>query len=115
VANGKRTAVDVYLSKFFDRDKHDLLMNQLGKKIRYKSLLKLIYKYLRTGIAEDGVLLDYREGMPQGGPLSPLLSNIVLDPLNKELEKRVCTLARRASLQPKSRALNNGRIFEMII
>jgi RNA-directed DNA polymerase len=63
-------------------------MTHLGQKIRDKSLLKLIYKYLRTGIVEDGVLLDCREGVPQGGPLSPLLSNIMLDPLDKELEKR---------------------------
>lgn len=96
VANGKRTAVDVDLSKFFDRVNHDLLMTQLGKKIRDKSLLKLIYKYLRAGIVENGVLLDCREGVPQGGPLSPLLSNIVLDPLDKELERRGHTFARWA-------------------
>lgn len=96
VASGRRTAVDVDLSKFFDRVNHDLLMTQLGKKIRDKSLLKLIYKYLRTGIVEDGVLLDCREGVPQGGPLSPLLSNIVLDPLDKELEKRGHKFARWA-------------------
>lgn len=96
VANGKRTAVDVDLSKFFDRVNHDLLMTQLGKKIRDKSLLTLIYKYLRAGIVENGVLLDCREGVPQGGPLSPLLSNIVLDPLDKELEKRGHTFARWA-------------------
>lgn len=75
---------------------HDLLMTHLGKKIRDKSLLKLIYKYLRTGIVEDGVLQDCREGVPQGGPLSPLLSNIMLDPLDKELEKRGHTFARWA-------------------
>ena len=96
VAEGRRTAVDVDLSKFFDRVNHDLLMTQLGKKIRDKSLLKLIYKYLRTGIVEDGVLLDCREGVPQGGPLSPLLSNIVLDPLDKELERRGHKFARWA-------------------
>jgi RNA-directed DNA polymerase len=96
VAGGKRIAVDVDLSKFFDRVNHDLLMSQLGKKIQDKSLLKLIYKYLRAGIVENGVLLDCREGVPQGGPLSPLLSNIVLDPLDKELEKRGHTFARWA-------------------
>lgn len=96
VASGKRTAVDVDLSKFFDRVNHDLLMTQLGRKIQDKSLLKLIYKYLRAGIVENGVLLDCREGVPQGGPLSPLLSNIVLDPLDKELEKRGHKFARWA-------------------
>ena len=84
------------LSKFFDRVNHDLLMTLLGRKIRDKALLKLIYKYLRTGIVEDDVLHDCREGVPQGGPLSPLLSNIVLDPLDKELEHRGHTFARWA-------------------
>lgn len=96
VENGKRIAVDVDLSKFFDRVNHDLLMTYLGRKIRDKSLLGLIYKYLRTGIVEDGVLLDCWEGVPQGGPLSPLLSNIMLDPLDKELEHRGHTFARWA-------------------
>lgn len=71
-------------------------MTQLGKTIRDKPLLKLINKYLRAGIVEDGVLLECREGVPQGGPLSPLLSNIVLDPLDKELEKRGHLFARWA-------------------
>ncbi len=69
VAGGRRTAVDVDLSKFFDRVNHDLLMTQLGKKIRDKSLLKLIYKYLRAGVVEGGLLLDCREGVPQGGSI----------------------------------------------
>jgi RNA-directed DNA polymerase len=96
VAGGRRIAVDVDLSKFFDRVNHDLLMTQLGKKIRDKGLLKLIYKYLRAGIVENGVLNDCREGVPQGGPLSPLLSNIMLDPLDKELERRGHKFARWA-------------------
>lgn len=88
VDKGKRIAVDVDLSKFFDRVNHDLLMTLLGKKIRDKSLLKLIGKYLRAGAIENGCWLACHEGVPQGGPLSPLLSNIVLDLLDKELEKR---------------------------
>jgi RNA-directed DNA polymerase len=96
VAGGRRIAVDVDLSKFFDRVNHDLLMTKLGKKIRDKGLLKLIYKYLRAGIVENGVLNDCREGVPQGGPLSPLLSNIMLDPLDKELERRRHKFARWA-------------------
>src|SRR5690606_25935588 len=88
IESGKRIAVDVDLSKFFDRVNHDLLMTLLGRKIRDKSLLKLISKYLRTGAIENGCWLECREGVPQGGPLSPLLSNVVLDLLDKELEKR---------------------------
>ena len=93
---GRKVAVDVDLSKFFDRVNHDFLMTQLGRKIRDKGLLKLIAKYLRTGIVEDGVLHDCREGVPQGGPLSPLLSNVVLDLLDKELERRGHHFARWA-------------------
>ena len=80
--------MDVDLSKFFDRVNHDFLMTQLGKRIDDKCLLKLIAKYLRAGIVDDGVLYETREGVPQGGPLSPLLSNVVLDLLDKELEHR---------------------------
>lgn len=96
VKEGRRTAVDVDLSKFFDRVNHDLLMTLLGRKIRDKGLLKLIGKYLRTGIVEDGVLHECREGVPQGGPLSPLMSNVVLDLLDKELERRNHKFARWA-------------------
>lgn len=96
VAEGRRVSVDVDLSKFFDRVNHDLLMTQLGKRIDDKALLKLIAKYLRAGMVEDGLLHDTREGVPQGGPLSPLLSNIMLDPLDKELEKRGHKFARWA-------------------
>ena len=88
IESGKRIAVDVDLSKFFDRVNHDLLMTLLGRKINDKSLLKLIGKYIRTGAIENGCWHECREGVPQGGPLSPLLSNVVLDLLDKELEKR---------------------------
>ncbi len=93
---GRRTAVDVDLSKFFDRVNHDFLMTQLGKRIDDKRLLKLIAKYLRAGIVDDDVLYETREGVPQGGPLSPLLSNVVLDLLDKELEHRGHKFARYA-------------------
>lgn len=96
VKEGRRVAVDVDLSKFFDRVNHDYLMTQLGLKIKDKGLLKLISKYLRAGIVEDGVLQESREGVPQGGPLSPLLSNVVLDCMDKELEKRGHKFARWA-------------------
>lgn len=96
IKQGRKVAVDVDLSTFFDRVNHDLLMTLLGKRIRDKSLLKLIAKYLRAGSVEDGVWSECREGVPQGGPLSPLLSNIILDVLDKELEHRKHAFARYA-------------------
>lgn len=96
IAEGRKIAVDVDLSKFFDRVNHDLLMTLLGRKIRDKALLHLIGQYLRAGIVEDGVWMESREGVPQGGPLSPLLSNVVLDLLDKELERRGHKFARYA-------------------
>ncbi|OHX48572.1 group II intron reverse transcriptase/maturase [Planococcus salinarum] len=88
IADGNRWVVDIDLEKFFDRVNHDKLMGQLAKRIEDKRLLKLIHKYLKTGIMINGVVMNSEEGTPQGGPLSPLLSNIVLDELDKELEKR---------------------------
>nr|WP_299244921.1 group II intron reverse transcriptase/maturase [uncultured Halomonas sp.] len=93
---GKRFAVDVDLSKFFDRVNHDLLMTHLGRKVRDKRLLALIARYLRAGIIDNQLYLESREGVPQGGPLSPLLANIMLDPLDKELERRGHRFARYA-------------------
>ncbi len=84
----RRFAVDVDLSKFFDRVNHDLLMTQLRKKVQDKRLLVLIGKYLRAGVMVNDQFEASSEGVPQGGPLSPLLSNIMLDSLDKELEKR---------------------------
>ena len=93
---GRKFAVDVDLSKFFDRVNHDLLMTILGRKVKSKRLLRLIKKYLQAGIMDGKTLLDSRAGVPQGGPLSPLLANIMLDPLDKELEKRGHYFARYA-------------------
>src|SRR5690625_2202312 len=76
------------LEKFFDKVNHDRLMSTLAKRIKDKPLLKLIRKYLQAGVMINGVVLGTEEGTPQGGPLSPLLSNIVLDELDKELEAR---------------------------
>lgn len=89
-------AVDVDLSKFFDRVNHDLLMSQLGRQVQDKRLKRLIGRYLRAGFIENHRHQETREGVPQGGPLSPLLANIVLDPLDKELEKRGHKFARYA-------------------
>ena len=88
IREGYRIAVDMDLSKFFDRVNHDVLMHRVARKIRDKGVLRLIGKYLRAGVAIKGRLQKRREGVPQGGPLSPLLANILLDDLDKELEKR---------------------------
>ena len=92
----RNIAVDIDLSKFFDRVNHDKLMTLLGRRFRDKGLLQLIGRYLRAGIMDGNILLPSHEGVPQGGPLSPLLSNVMLDPLDKELEKRGHHFARYA-------------------
>jgi group II intron reverse transcriptase/maturase len=86
--SGKDWAVDIDIEQFFDRVHHDILMRRIAETIRDKRVLKLIGRYLRSGILVEGVVIRAREGTPQGGPLSPLLANIYLDPLDKELEKR---------------------------
>lgn len=96
IKQGRHIAVDVDLSKFFDRVNHDLLMTHLGYKVKDKSLLRLIKLYLRAGVIDNQLYSESREGVPQGGPLSPLLANIMLDPLDKELEKRGHKFARYA-------------------
>lgn len=96
IKEGRRFAVDVDLSKFFDRVNHDLLMTHLSYKLKDKELLRLIAKYLRAGIMKDNHFIESHEGVPQGGPLSPLLANIMLDPLDKELERRGHKFARYA-------------------
>jgi len=88
IKEGYRVAVDMDLSKFFDRVNHDVLMHRVARKIRDKRVLKLIGKYLRAGVVVNDRCQDTRKGVPQGGPLSPLLANILLDDLDKELEKR---------------------------
>jgi group II intron reverse transcriptase/maturase len=80
--------VDLDMSKFFDEVHHDRLMSRLSQRIGDKDLLKLIHRFLRSGMMEGGLLGQKVKGTPQGGPLSPLLSNIVLDELDKELERR---------------------------
>ncbi|AMX82480.1 group II intron reverse transcriptase/maturase [Geobacillus subterraneus] len=88
IQEGYTWVVDIDLEKFFDRVNHDKLMGILAKRIPDKILLKLIRKYLQAGVMINGVVMETQEGTPQGGPLSPLLSNILLDELDKELEKR---------------------------
>ncbi|QZO11379.1 group II intron reverse transcriptase/maturase [Pseudoalteromonas piscicida] len=96
IKSKRNIAVDVDLSKFFDRVNHDLLMRNLSRHVKDKRLLKLIGRYLRAGIDDNGTLIPSLEGVPQGGPLSPLLSNIMLDDLDKELEQRGHQFARYA-------------------
>ncbi|VEF46750.1 transposase [Bacillus freudenreichii] len=88
IQGGYRWVIDIDLEKFFDKVNHDRLMGTLAKRIEDRRLLRLIRKYLKSGIMIDGVVTNSEEGTPQGGPLSPLLSNIVLDELDKELEER---------------------------
>ena len=88
VSEGRRWIVDIDLEKFFDRVNHDILMARVARKVKDKRILLLIRRYLQAGIMEDGLTKASTEGTPQGGPLSPLLSNILLDDLDKELEGR---------------------------
>jgi RNA-directed DNA polymerase len=88
--------VDIDLEKFFDTVDHDALMNRVSRRVGDKGILRLIGKYLRAGVVVNGRLNATSKGVPQGGPLSPLLSNILLDDLDKELEKRGHQLARYA-------------------
>lgn len=96
IQSGRRWVVDMDISKFFDRVNHDILMNRIGQTIRDKRVLKLIGHYLRAGAMIEGVVVASEEGTPQGGPLSPLLANIYLDALDKELERRGLAFSRYA-------------------
>ncbi len=96
VRSGLRYVVDIDLSKFFDRVNHDRLMSTLATRIKDKWVLKLIRSFLTSGVMIGGLEQPTEEGTPQGGPLSPLLSNIVLDELDKELEKRGLCFVRYA-------------------
>jgi len=88
IASGYGWVVDLDLEKFFDRVNHDKLMGQIAKRVGDKRLLKLIRAFLNAGVLENGLVSPSVEGTPQGGPLSPLLSNLVLDELDRELERR---------------------------
>jgi len=96
IQGGQGWVVDMDISKFFDRVNHDILMNRIGQTIRDKRVLKLIGQYLRVGAMIEGVVVASEEGTPQGGPLSPLLANIYLDALDKELERRGLAFSRYA-------------------
>jgi len=107
VREGRRWVVDIDLEKFFDRVNHDILMSRLARRIKDKRVLRLIRRYLQAGMMSDGLTTARREGTPQGGPLSPLLSNILLDELDKELERRghkFCRYADDCNIYVQSRS-----------
>lgn len=107
VREGRRWVVDIDLEKFFDRVNHDILMSRLARRIKDKRVLRLIRRYLQAGMMSNGLTTVRREGTPQGGPLSPLLSNILLDELDKELERRghkFCRYADDCNVYVRSRS-----------
>jgi RNA-directed DNA polymerase len=116
VKSGRRYVVDMDLEKFFDRVNHDILMSRIARKIKDKRLLRIIRRYLQAGLMQDGLVSQRVEGTPQGSPLSPLLSNIMLDDLDKELEKRghkFCRYADDCNIYVGSKAAGE-RVLERI-
>lgn len=116
IQSGKRWVVDLDLEKFFDRVNHDVLMARVARKVKDRRMLKLIRRYLESGIMQQGLVEPRTEGTPQGGPLSPLLSNILLDDLDKELEKRghrFCRYADDCNIYVGSRRAG-GRVMESL-
>ncbi len=116
VAEGRRIVVDMDLEKFFDRVNHDLLMQKLSTKIDDGRVLRLIRRYLEAGMMADGMVSPRTEGTPQGGPLSPLLSNVLLTELDRELERRghaFCRYADDCNIYVRSKTAG-GRIMVSI-
>ncbi|MGF7431930.1 group II intron reverse transcriptase/maturase [Thermoanaerobacterium thermosaccharolyticum] len=116
INEGNTWVVDMDLEKFFDRVNHDILMSKLEKRIGDKRVLKLIRRYLESGVMINGIKVSTDEGTPQGGPLSPLLANIMLDELDKELERRghkFCRYADDCNIYVKSRSAGN-RVMKSI-
>ena len=116
VSEGRRWVVDIDLEKFFDRVNHDILMSRLARRIKDKRVLRLIRRYLQAGMMSNGLATARREGTPQDGPLSPLLSNILLDELDKELERRghkFCRYADDCNIYVQSRS-SGERVMKSI-
>lgn len=110
INQGNRWVVDMDLEKFFDKVNHDILIDRISRKVYDQRVLNLIRKYLKSGIMLNGVVVSNEEGTPQGGPLSPLLSNIMLDEIDKELEDRghkFCRFADDCNIYVKSRKAGN--------
>ena len=107
VADGREIVVDIDLEKFFDRVNHDILMARLARRIGDKRLLRIVRRFLEAGMMQAGVCIERHEGTPQGGPLSPLLANLLLDDLDKELERRghrFCRYADDCNIYVRSQA-----------
>jgi len=107
VADGRVIVVDMDLEKFFDRVNHDILMARLSRRVADARLLRIIRRFLEAGLMQDGVCVARQEGTPQGGPLSPLLANLLLDDLDKELERRghcFCRYADDCNIYVRSKA-----------
>lgn len=116
VAEGRSIVVDMDLEKFFDRVNHDILMSRLARRVDDKRLLKIIRRFLQAGMMQQGVCIDRHEGTPQGGPLSPLLANLLLDDLDQELERRghkFCRYADDCNIYVRSQAAGE-RVLESI-
>src|SRR4030042_1183823 len=116
MAAGHRWVVDLDLAKFFDTVQHDVLMRRVARRVKDKRVLRLIGRFLRAGMMEGGLTSPRTEGTPQGGPLSPLLSNILLDELDKELERRghrFCRYADDCNIYVRSKAAGK-RVMESI-
>ena len=116
VGSGRTIVVDLDLAKFFDRVNHDILLSRLARRISDKRLLRIIRRFLVAGLMADGVCVKRHEGTPQGGPLSPLLANLMLDDLDKELERRghcFCRYADDCNIYVRSQAAGE-RVFASV-
>jgi RNA-directed DNA polymerase len=117
VADGREIVVDMDLEKFFDRVNHDILMARVARRIGDKRLLRIIRRFLEAGMMQNGVCIERHEGTPQGGPLSPLLANLLLDDLDKELERRghrFCRYADDCNIYVQSQAAGE-RVMASIV
>lgn len=117
VGDGRGIVVDIDLEKFFDRVNHDVLMSRLARRIGDKRMLKIVRRFLEAGMMQGGVCIERHEGTPQGGPLSPLLANLLLDDLDKELERRghcFCRYADDCNIYVRSEAAG-GRVMASVV